>query len=417
MSRFRLLTGDAIAKLRELPDESVHCVVTSPPYWGLRDYGAEGQIGLEGHPSDWAERLVQVFREVRRVLRADGTAWINLGDSYAQGGRGALGDSSTLDGGHAHGQDESRAALTARGEGARRPPRGLKPKDLIGQPWMFAFAARADGWYLRADIVWSKSNPLPESIRDRPTKAHEYVFLLSKSARYFYDLEAIREPYNPASLDRRRYIDRGGHTGDRRGEHQPGRTPAEREGKFYEANPAGRNRRSVWEISTQPFPEAHFATFPEDLVEPCVMAGSSEAGCCSECGAPLVRVVEKGDPDREHQAACGADSSGGYNGKATKNYAAGRAQDPSATKARILAGMRERITTGWVPSCSCEDASVIPCTVLDPFSGSGTTGAVALRLGRSYIGIELNPKYQEEIARPRLERIAAQGLLPFHGTT
>lgn len=438
---FRLLTGDAIEQLRKLPDQSVHCVVTSPPYWGLRDYGVDGQIGLEQHPDAWVDRLVDVFREVRRVLRPDGTCWVNLGDSYAQGGRGDQGKHVGLDG-NRHNQNQSREAQLAMGN-PRRPPTGLKPKDLIGQPWAFAFAARDDGWFLRADVIWSKPNPMPESITDRPTKSHEYVFLLAKSERYFYDNDAVREPYKPASVARRQYADTN--VGDRRSSHQPdshqGRSNLKQPGNshtYFEANPAGRNRRSVWTITTARFDEAHFATFPEELVEPCILAGTSEGGCCAKCGAPRCRVVELGEHDRDHQAACGADASGGYNGVSAKHgetaedydrlkrrqtrerkKATGAGQNPSDVKARILAGMREKKTVGWDWTCHCETVpgAIVPCTVLDPFSGSGTTGAVALRLGRSYIGIEINPKYQEEIARPRLEAVAAQGLLRFHEAT
>lgn len=429
---FQILQGDALAQLRTLPNDSVHTCVTSPPYWGLRDYGVDGQIGLEDSLDDWVAKMVEVFREVRRVLRHDGTLWLNLGDAYA-GSWGAQSRGDYYDGTLDH---PSRRSLSAKqilahpketGTGSLKNTPGLKNKDLMGQPWRVAFALQAVGWYLRSDIVWSKSNPMPESIKDRPTKSHEYVFLLAKSERYFYDLDAIREPYKPESLARRAYIDRGGHTGDRRGEYQPKhkseaaadalprgthRGGSEiREGKYYDANPAGRNRRSVWEISTKPFPEAHFATFPEALVEPCVMAGTSEGGCCANCGSPRVRRTELGELDREHQMACGADSNGEYHGVSAKHgetaedydrlkkrqqrerkKATGAGQNPSEVKARILAGMREKRTVGWDPTCEC-GGETTPCTVLDPFSGSGTSGVVAIRHRRRYIGIELNPEY------------------------
>lgn len=458
MSRLRLLTGDALELLRSLPDESVHCIVTSPPYWGLRDYGVEGQVGLEESLPAWVDRMVSIFGEARRVLRHDGTLWLNLGDAYAGSlGAQSRGDdwtaTSTLDGGSMLSARQIRAHPKGTGTGSLKNTPGLKNKDLMGQPWRVAFALQAAGWFLRCDIVWSKPNPMPESIKDRPTKSHEYVFLFAKSERYYYDNDAIREPYKPESIARRAYIDRGGHTGDRRGEHQPERATKHkseaaraaltkgvhkdgadiRGGKYYDANPSGRNRRSVWTVRTASFDGAHFATFPEELVEPCVLAGTSEGGCCSACGAPRRRQVELGDHDREHQAACGADANGEYYGVSAKHgetaadydrlkkrqtrerkKATGAGQNPSEVKARILAGMRERRTTGWVPTCDCTGAGVVPCTVLDPFSGSGTTGAVALRLGRDYVGIELNPNYQEDIARPRLEAVAAQGLLRFH---
>jgi len=455
---FRLLTGDVLDQLRTLPSASVHCCVTSPPYWGLRDYGVDGQIGLEPTPDAWCVKLVDVFREVRRVLRPDGTLWLNAGDAYAQGGRGGIGDASTLDGSR-NNQDESRKALMA-GAAGRRPPPGLKHKDLIGQPWMLAFALRADGWYLRSDIIWSKPNPMPESVLDRPTKSHEYLFLMAKSERYFYDHDAIREPYRLESVLRRQYGDGPGGVSVRRGSHKPnarkGQETQNSSAATYSNNPSGRNRRSVWEITTASFDDAHFATFPEKLVEPCIMAGTSEAGCCCNCGAPLARVIERGEQDKELVRSAGANADGTYHGKAKKNYAAGKAQDASAVKARILRGMVKKTTTGWAPTCGeiiacqeclgtgevpkasavplsefefssclaclgrgqwhvgCSDIPTVPCTVLDPFSGSGTTGAVALRLGRRYVGIEINPGYQERIARPRLEAIAGQGQLAFY---
>ena len=227
--------------LSELPSESVNCVVTSPPYWALRDYGAEGQLGLEPTPEEYVARMVEVFREVRRVLRVDGTCWLNLGDSYSH----------------------------AKAAG------NTKPKDLLGIPWLVAFALQADGWYLRADVIWSKPNPMPESVTDRPTKAHEYVFLLSRSSRYFFDQEAVREPHTF-----NRY---GGKTvREVQKEHkQPpdGTNAASLGGRPRDCFPgSGRNIRSVWEIATQPYPEAHFATFPEELVRRCLLAGCPQDG-------------------------------------------------------------------------------------------------------------------------------------------
>ncbi len=327
----KILVGDALERLQELPDESVQCVVTSPPYWGLRDYGVDGAYGLEPTLDEYIERMVEVFSEVRRVLRKDGTLWLNLGDAYAGSGKGLNGDGSHSVGGK---QDTNIGALTAPRPGST----GLKPKDLIGLPWRVAFALQADGWWLRSDIIWSKPNPMPESVRDRPTRAHEYVFLLTKSARYYYDADAIRTPPVESSIKRwSQNIDAqagscrahggtkangpmkaaGGPRRARKTDKQRGH--GRRHAGFNargdamskaEQQAEGANKRSVWTIATKGFPGAHFATFPPALVEPCILAGSR-----------------------------GGD------------------------------------------------------TILDPFSGSGTTGLVALRLGRKFIGIELNPEY------------------------
>ncbi len=256
----RLLGGDVLEMLATLPDESVQTTVTSPPYWGLRDYGVEGQIGLEPTPEEYVAKIVSVFREVRRVLRKDGTLWLNLGDTYASNWpcnrRNVVGTGSLEN-----------------GKRENRPPRmgeGLKDKDLVGIPWMVAFALRADGWYLRSDIIWHKPNPMPESVRDRPTKSHEYVFLLSKSEKYYYDADAISEkanyPGGAGNMENCKYVLES--AGDPRM-----RT------KSNIANIGGRetrNKRTVWNIATTPFADAHFATFPEELPRLCILAGSKE---------------------------------------------------------------------------------------------------------------------------------------------
>lgn len=257
----RIINADVMDGLAQLPDESVHCCVTSPPYWGLRDYGVDGQIGLEDTPEAFVARLVEVFREVRRVLRPDGTCWVNLGDSYNSGPSGGLGG-STLGGGQKNQANSNRAQRNRNGVSAL----SLKPKDLIGIPWRVAFALQADGWWLRQDIIWSKPNPMPESVRDRCTKAHEYVFLLTKSARYFYDAEAIKE----------KGVDPGRMRNDRIGG-ATGHTVRHSEGGMIGASET-RNKRSVWSISTQPFSEAHFATMPPELAETCIQAGCPAGG-------------------------------------------------------------------------------------------------------------------------------------------
>ena len=368
--RHTILNGDVIACLRSLPDACVQCVVTSPPYWGLRDYGVEGQIGLEPTPEEHVEKMVEVFREVKRVLRDDGTLWLNYGDCYAASGR----------------KDEN--GCSNRSEfpeiPGRSPSGPLKPKDLVGMPWRIAFALQADGWYLRSDIIWSKPNPMPESVRDRPTKSHEYVFLLTKSSRYFYDADAVREVAAYPNDDR------GARSDSRRS--VPG---ANCINPGYSKTSTHRNRRTVWEIATQPTPEAHFATFPEALVEPCIKAGTSARGACPSCGAPWRRVVEAhrlrrdeldpSDPRyRPHR----------YSGAYEKINGKGDAGYQSST------------TLGWAPSCTCGTEETVPCVVLDPFGGSGTVAKVARDLGRSSILIEINPEYVQ-IAKKRL-RIGEQ---------
>ena len=343
MSEWLIHHGDVLAVLPTLPEASVHCCITSPPYWGLRDYGVDGQLGLEPTPDAYVARMVQVFREVRRVLRDDGTLWMNMGDSYAGGGRGGnpTAASSTLQGSLA---SQEAARVKRRMTSSRRRddaeiPRsdvavpGLKTKDLVGMPWRLAFALQADGWYLRQDIIWHKPNPMPESVRDRCTKAHEYIFLLSKSERYYYDFEAMQEPVSgtahargsgvnakiavPAGWDTSK--GEGGHGSI----HRSGARPRQNV-SFSSAVKdlvERRNRRSVWTVATAPFADAHFATFPPKLIEPCVLAGCPAGG-----------------------------------------------------------------------------------TVLDSFTGSGTTGAVALEHGRNFVGIELNADYIK-LARKRIKAV------------
>jgi DNA modification methylase len=331
-----ILNGDCRDVLATLDAESVQVCVTSPPYFGLRDYGVAGQIGVEKQWPDYVAELVAVFRAVRRVLREDGTLWLNLGDSYATGG-GSVG---TAPGGGKQGESwKMRGMMTPAN---RMPQPGLKPKDLMMIPARVAIALQDDGWYLRSDIVWQKPNPMPESVTDRPTKSHEYLFLLAKSERYYYDADAIREPLAPASVERLTQPTLAQQEGSHR---VPGKTngamkavPPRKSGnkarKFgderdrpdshlgasvpWEDDGTGRNRRSVWTIATQPFKGAHFATFPPALIEPCILAGS-----------------RRGD------------------------------------------------------------------TVLDPFGGAGTTGLVADRLGRDAVLVELNPAYAE-MARRRI---------------
>lgn len=286
----KLINGDALTVLKTLPSESVHCCVTSPPYWGLRDYGVEGQLGLEKTPEEYVAKMVEIFGEVRRVLREDGTLWLNLGDSYAGSNQG-------------HGTKELSAKQSSNtgtqwmtGKVLPRLPNNLKAKDLIGIPWRCAFALQQDGWYLRSDIIWAKPNPMPESVKDRPTKSHEYVFLLSKNARYYFDQDAVKEPFQ--GKDERQWqgcyekdgsiIQGSTNAGIKRTKRYPkeyggGGTSFKGHSGYYkeDGTPIGngfRNIRSVWTIATQPQPEAHFATFPEALVIKCILAGCPEKG-------------------------------------------------------------------------------------------------------------------------------------------
>ncbi len=349
----QIMRGDVVQQLGRLPRESVHCCVTSPPYWNLRDYGVDGQLGHEATVEEWVDNLVEVFEEVGRVLRNDGTLWLNLGDSYVK-------------------------------------------KVLVGQPWRLALALQDAGWLLRSEIIWWKRNPMPQSAQDRPTRAHDQIFLFTKSTRYYYDAEAIREPTTGGAKPRRKD---GGVTPKQAG------NGWHREAGFgMGANQpiATRNARTVWPMTNRAFRGAHFAVFPPELPQRCILAGTSQKGVCPECGAPWIRVVEKGEPNREHQLACGAKPDGSYDGATTKDYEGAGAQNPGATKARILAGMCERRTVRWDPACKCGLDEPIAATVLDPFTGSGTTGLAAACLGRSFVGVEIKPEYAE-MARARID--------------
>jgi len=300
----RILEGNVLDTIKNIDSKSVQCVVTSPPYWGLRDYGTDEQLGLEETPEEYVENMIKVFREVKRVLKDDGTLWLNLGDSYVGGGRGWQYCK----------EDSLQNAHIKAGVKYGKPTgkiKNLKTKDLVGIPWRVAFALQADGWYLRQDIIWNKPNPMPESVTDRCTKSHEYIFLLSKSSKYYYDKGAIAEKtLTMDNTNRDRDKEKLNNT--------PGRT---RMARLKTNNYETRNKRSVWTISTKPYKEAHFAVFPEKLPELCIKAGS-----------------KKGD------------------------------------------------------------------IVLDPFFGSGTTGWVAQRLGRKWIGCELNKDYIQ-IAKKRFQQM------------
>jgi DNA modification methylase len=414
---FTLHVGDVVDVLRLLDADSVHCVVTSPPYWALRDYGIEPTewpevtysplpgfdltvppavcaIGLEEDQYAFVGHLVQVFREIRRVIRPEATVWVNIGDSYASK-KGGDTDSGFNSRWHGYPQERGKQSAT---NGAfplidRANASGLKQKDLVGIPWLLAFALRTDGWWLRAENIWEKANPMPEAVSDRPARAHEQVFLLAKSARCFYDYVAVREPTALPSGGRQRAALRGekDYVGAGFKDYHDGRTD-----RHQEHQPARRNLRSVWRIASQPYTGAHFAVFPPALVRPCILSGTSAGGCCAACGTPWEPINEKRTLGRhelphdhpEYRPAR-------YVGKHDETNGGGQ---------RYL----DVVTVGWKPACRCgSSAGSRPCVVLDPFMGSGTTALVARELGRHAIGIELNPEY----ARLAASRLAQRSLL------
>lgn len=383
--------GDVIDVLKRLPVRSVQTVVTSPPYWALRDYGTgewaggdpkcnharkygggtnagtsdiqrkrmlggikqqyenecpkcgakrvDNQLGSEATPDEFVEKMVEVFNWVKRVLRRDGTVWLNLGDTYGVG--------------------------------------------LHGIPWRVALALQQNGWILRQDIIWSKPSPMPESVRNRCTRAHEYLFLLTKSENYYYDADAIKtktisEPHAPRNS---------------KSKSTSPRTDYHETEKVWGSS--GTNKRSVWTISSESYPGAHFATFPRKLVEPCILAGTSEYGCCDDCGRPYKRVVERGKYSKQGKE---------FNRKSKdKNPHAGQNNEMDMQGG----GNWPVKTTGWEAQCNCAETTgrrdVVPCTVLDPFVGSGTTCVVAIAHGRRSVGIDLSADYLTNQAVPRIQ--------------
>ncbi|MCM1223718.1 MAG: site-specific DNA-methyltransferase [Lachnospiraceae bacterium] len=310
-----ILCGDAAEVLRTLPVECVNTCVTSPPYYGLRDYGADGQIGIEKSPEEYIARLITVFDEVRRVLKEDGTLWVNIGDSYAGSGKGPM--SIQVAG---NGKNINLYDMKSRIYEVPKTWGNIKAKDMIGIPWMLAFALRDRGWYLRSDIIWHKKNSLPESVKDRPVKSYEHIFLLSKSPKYYYDYKAIMEPLKAVSIERYKR----GRSENSKYANKQGITRVRK--NFADFPQEGKRKRDVWEVSTNTYKmDEHFAMFPEKLIEPCVLAGSATGG-----------------------------------------------------------------------------------VVLDPFFGSGTTGAVAKRLGREFIGIDLNARFLEK-AKARIYKVTCEG--------
>ena len=365
-----VIHGDALEVLRGMEAESVDCVVTSPPYYSLRDYGVDGQLGQEPRPSLYLEKLWALFDEAQRVLKKTGVCWVNLGDTYFGGGNGPTGKS---------------AARMACANGL-----WLRPKQLLLIPSRFAIGMQERGWLLRSDVIWHKPNAMPSSVKDRFSCTYEHVFLFVKQGKYWFDLDAVREPFV--------YPDRVYSPGDHKCARVDNRNmKGLHDGRDTYGNPVlGKNPGDTWRIPTAAFPEAHFAVFPPALPQRCIRAGCP-AQVCEECGKPWKRVVELGElrdhPDRENRTV------------AAEQFDA----DLNAYKdGGTLGKVRERKTVGWQPTCECNGATV-PGLVLDPFAGSGTTGMVAVAEGRRFVGIELSPDYCE-MARRRIS--AAQPPLP-----
>jgi DNA modification methylase len=355
---YELICGDVLDVLRTLPADSVHCCVTSPPYWGLRSYLPKGhedkhrEIGSENTPEAFVETMVNVFREVRRVLHPSGTVWLNLADT-------------------------------------------MRDKDLCLIPWRVAMALQEDGWWVRSVICWHKKSCMPESVNDRPTNSWEPIFLLAKSAKYFYDAEAVKEKAEESSIGRQR---RGTSDGHKFVNGAPGQTThsiAEPRHRDPEREiSTTRNQRNVWSLGPEPYAEAHFATFPTEIPRRAILAGTSAKGCCPECLSPWVRVVEN----------VGQTNYGGLRKRADAPGA-----EVSKTSVFRTGNITQSHAIGWQPGCKC-GLDPTPCTVLDPFNGSGTSGYVAVTHGRNYIGIDLNPEYIE-LAHKRIGKAGYQAEL------
>ena len=392
-----IANGDVLAVLRSWPAESVHCVVTSPPYWGLRDYGEEGQGGMEETMEEHIAWIVEVFREARRVLRPDGTLWLNYGDCYRN--KQLMGLPWRVAEALKQPYRTCRACCEESHESNWGKVRNRQTGNLhfVCPNCMETRLSKITepGWLLRQDIIWAKPNPMPESVHDRPANSHEHVFLMSKNARYFYDADAVREGKAESTLRDNRSND----DGHRRERGYPGAASnggTNLGGRKTDKQAGGRNLRSVWTIPTQPYPGAHFATFPERLVEPCIKAGTSEKGVCPVCGAGWKREVERTPGER----------TGGHKGR-------GVGDSNGMTSMREMTPMRINVTTtGWAPGCGCSETNPdasdpVPAIVLDPFAGSGTTGMVAARLGRGFIGIDLAGGDKDLGGHTAHDRIAA----------
>lgn len=384
-----LFHGDVREVCGRLPKKSAHCIVTSPPYYGLRDYGVEGQLGSEKTPEEYLDNMVAVFMAAAEVLRDDGTIWLNIGDSYNHDAKW---------GGRSGGVNEEEKGYPRR---RVRGNSGCKPKELLGIPWRLALALSDAGLYLRGEVIWHKRSPMPESVGDRPTRAHEQIFLFSKQPKYFYDDFASSEEVTGGAHSR----GAGGNPKAMSVPYGDGKGGTKANEKFSQAVVdlvERRNMRTVWSLSSYSFKGAHFATFPPELVRRCLSAGVSEAGCCSECGAPYKRIIHKErKPTRP-----------GCNSKATS--ASQNEDSPYHDTRGTIIGNRDprRHTTvkecvGWSTTCKHAISRPNPCIVFDPFHGAGTTMMVANRLKLNYFGIDISQKYLDlSIERLRAGPIA-----------
>ncbi len=419
MTDYQILTGHCLDTLASLADKSVHCVVTSPPYWGLRKY--EGEQGVEWPAVSYAPmpglsplsipamrcglgeetiidayigHLILVMRELHRVLRDDGSCWVNLGDSYQSGGGGQ----------NQPGQSSTIAHTAMYNSTPTRPPQatGLKPKDLCQIPARFSLAAQADGWYLRSTIIWHKKAPMPESCKDRPTSSYEPIFLLTKSERYYYDNEAVKEKSVDPTGSAKRY-ESAFHVGTKEmsGNGRPGNAHNTPGMKTFDGT---RNQRNVWTLSPEPSGLEHYAAYPTEIPRRAILAGTSEHGVCPNCGAPWERVTEH--------------TPGVHNERASqRQQAAANGARTGGVKNTTLSGVPGTVvTTGWQPTCTCNAGTPIPATVLDPFGGSGTTAVVALSLSRNAILCELSEEYAA-MARTRIETKATTNWQTPTGTS
>ena len=360
-SKFLLLQGKSQDVLKQFPDNTFHTVITSPPYWSLRDYFSNGQLGQEETPEEYVENVMSIMREVKRTLRKDGTVWFNIGDSYNNNSGFCRATKGWSRKGRTKGSADKKAIKHLY----------IKKKELFGIPWMVAFALQKEGWYLRCDIIWEKTNPMPDGAKDRPTRGHEYIFLLTKSPKYFYDYFRVLE-------------DTEDHPGGIQGfgaKNQRGTYRMDQNRTFQHYGK--RNKRAVWRTSVSTFQGDHFATYPPLLIEPCVKASTSERGCCIKCRTPWERIFEKVEVEREviEKTPSSKMQMENPDDMFSKDYNL----DSNKTGKFVKVKMLELVSKGWKKKCKCKTGKTTSCLVLDPFSGTGTTGEVAISHQQNYV--------------------------------